>query len=52
MRHFVFALVLVLVTDEIALAKGKTLWDQRETIRRRTVDRETQQEIREHRKKQ
>ena len=37
---------------EIALAKGKTLWDQRETIRRRTVDREAQQDIREHRRKQ
>src|SRR5437763_11948428 len=41
-----------LIKCEIALAKRKTLWDQRETIRRRTADRETQQEIREHRKKQ
>jgi SsrA-binding protein len=40
-----------LIKCEIALAKGKTVWDQRETIRRRTVDRETQQDIREHRRK-
>ncbi|HEV2176933.1 MAG TPA: SsrA-binding protein SmpB [Terriglobia bacterium] len=37
-----------MVKCEIALAKGKTVWDQRETIRRRTVDRETRQEVREH----
>jgi SsrA-binding protein len=41
-----------LIKCEIALAKGKTLWDQRETIRRRTVDREAQQDIREHQRKQ
>ena len=35
---------------EIALAKGKTVWDQRETIRRRTIDRETAQDIHEHRR--
>lgn len=40
-----------LIKCEIALAKGKTVWDQRETIRRRTVDRETQQAIYEHRRK-
>jgi SsrA-binding protein len=40
-----------LIKCEIALAKGKTVWDQRETIRRRTVDRETQQAIHEHRRK-
>ncbi len=31
---------------EIALAKGKKLWDQRETIRRRETDRETRQAMR------
>jgi SsrA-binding protein len=36
---------------EIALAKGKTVWDRRETIRRRTVDRETAQAIREHQRR-
>ncbi|HKS96714.1 MAG TPA: SsrA-binding protein SmpB [Terriglobia bacterium] len=35
---------------EIALAKGKTVWDQRETLRRRTIDRETEQAMREHRR--
>ncbi len=40
-----------LIKCEIALAKGKTVWDQRETIRRRTVDRETAQDIREHRRR-
>jgi SsrA-binding protein len=40
-----------LIKCEIALAKGKTVWDQRETIRRRTVQRETQQAIQEHRRK-
>lgn len=40
-----------LIKCEIALAKGKTVWDQRETIRRRTVDRETEQAIREHRRR-
>src|SRR6516165_5964524 len=40
-----------LIKCELALAKGKTVWDQRETIRRRTVDRETQQAIYEHRRK-
>ena len=40
-----------LIKCEIALAKGKTVWDQRETLRRRTVDRETAQAIHEHRRK-
>ncbi len=40
-----------LIKCEIALAKGKTVWDQRETLRRRTVDRETAQAINEHRRK-
>ncbi len=40
-----------LIKCEIALAKGKKVWDQRETLRRRTVDRETAQDIREHRKR-
>jgi len=37
-----------LIKCEIALAKGKTVWDQRETLRRRTIDRETEQAMREH----
>jgi len=41
-----------LIKCEIALAKGKTVWDRRETLRRRTVDRETEHDIREHRRKQ
>jgi len=40
-----------LIKCEIALAKGKTTWDQRETIRRRTIDREVAQDIREHQRK-
>jgi SsrA-binding protein len=40
-----------LIKCELALAKGKTVWDQRETIRRRTIDRETAQEVREHQRK-
>lgn len=40
-----------LIKCEIALAKGKTVWDQRETIRRRTVERETAQEVHEHRRR-
>ena len=40
-----------LIKCEIALAKGKTVWNQRETIRRRTLERETQQAIHEHRRK-
>ncbi len=40
-----------LIKCEIALAKGKTVFDRRETLRRRTIDRETAQDIREHRRK-
>ena len=40
-----------LIKCEIALAKGKTVYDHRETLRRRTIDRETEQAIREHRRK-
>ena len=40
-----------LIKCEIALAKGKKVYDRRETERRRTVDRETEQAIREHRQK-
>lgn len=36
---------------EIALAKGKKVYDRRETERRRTVDRETQQAIRDHQRR-
>lgn len=36
---------------ELALAKGKKVYDRRETERRRTIDRETQQAIREHRRR-
>jgi SsrA-binding protein len=39
-----------LIKCEIALAKGKTVWDQRDTIRQRTIDRETAQDIHEHRR--
>ncbi len=38
-----------LIKCEIALAKGKKVYDRRETERRRTVDREAEQAIREHR---
>lgn len=41
-----------LIKCEIALAKGKKVYDQRETKRRRTVERETEQAIREHRRRQ
>lgn len=34
---------------EIALAKGKKVYDRRETSRRRTIEREAEQAIREHR---
>ena len=40
-----------LIKCEIALARGKTEYDHRETLRRRTIDRETEQDIREHRKR-
>ena len=35
---------------ELALAKGKQLWDKRETERRRTADREAREAIRRSRK--
>ena len=38
-----------LIKIEIALAKGKKVWDRRETERQRTVDREAAMEMREHR---
>lgn len=38
-----------LIKCEIALAKGKKVYDHRETSRRRTIERETQQAIQEHR---
>jgi SsrA-binding protein len=34
---------------ELALAKGKTLYDKRETLRRRTMDREAEAAMKEHR---
>ena len=39
-----------MIKCEIALAKGKTVWDQRDAIRQRTIDRETAQDIHEHRR--
>jgi SsrA-binding protein len=40
-----------LIKCEIALAKGKKVYDRREASRRRTIDRETAQAIQEHRRK-
>lgn len=40
-----------LIKCEIALAKGKKVYDRRETERRRTIDRETKQAIQEHRRR-
>lgn len=40
-----------LIKFEIALAKGKKIYDHRETSRQRTIDRETQQAIHEHRRR-
>lgn len=40
-----------LIKCEIALAKGKTVFDRRETLRRRTIEREAAQDIREHRRR-
>jgi len=37
-----------LIKCEIALAKGKNVYDRRETERQRTIDRETEMEMREH----
>lgn len=38
-----------MIKCEIALAKGKKVYDRREAERRRTIERETEQAIREHR---
>lgn len=40
-----------LIKCEISLAKGKTVFDRRETLRRRTIEREAAQDIREHRRR-
>jgi SsrA-binding protein len=40
-----------LIKCEIALAKGKKVYDRREAARRRTIERETEQAIREHRRR-
>ncbi len=40
-----------LIKCEIALAKGKKVYDRRETERQRTIDRETEQAIRAHRRR-
>jgi len=40
-----------MIKCEIALAKGKKVYDHRETSRRRTIDREAQQDIHEHRRR-
>ena len=40
-----------LVKCEIAVAKGKKVYDRREVTRQRTIDRETRQAISEHRKR-
>ena len=40
-----------LIKCEIALAKGKKVYDHREAARRRTIDRETQQAIHDHRRR-
>ena len=40
-----------LIKCELALAKGKKVYDHRETSRRRTIDRETEQAIHEHRRR-
>lgn len=40
-----------LIKCEIALAKGKKVYDRRETERRRTIDREAEQAMREHRRR-
>jgi len=40
-----------LIKCEIALAKGKKVYDHRDASRQRTIDREAQQDIHEHRRK-
>jgi SsrA-binding protein len=39
-----------LIKCEVALAKGKKVYDRREAMRRKTIERETEQAIREHRR--
>jgi|SRR5438552_3087247 len=40
-----------LIKCELALARGKKIFDHRETMRQRTIDREAAQDIREHRRR-
>jgi SsrA-binding protein len=40
-----------MIKCEIALAKGKKVYDHRETSRRRTIEREAQQDIHEYRRR-
>jgi SsrA-binding protein len=40
-----------MIKFEIALAKGKKIYDHREASRQRTIDREAQQDIHEHRRR-
>ncbi len=40
-----------LIKVELAVAKGKKVYDRREATRQRTIDRETAQAIREHRRR-
>ncbi len=40
-----------MIKCEIAVAKGKKVFDHRETLRRRTLDREAEQDIREHQRR-
>jgi len=40
-----------LIKCEIALAKGRKIYDHREASRRRTIEREAQQDIHEHRRR-
>jgi SsrA-binding protein len=40
-----------LIKCEIALAKGKNVYDHREASRRRTIEREAEQDIHEHRRR-
>lgn len=40
-----------MIKCEVAVAKGKKVWDRREATRQRTIDRETAQDMREHRRR-
>ncbi|MFB3923095.1 MAG: SsrA-binding protein SmpB [Terriglobia bacterium] len=40
-----------MIKCELAVAKGKKVWDRREATRQRTIDRETAQDMREHRRR-